>query len=64
MLDEPNGDSSIYPTWSVSNLAAEKVKVAISGDGADELFLIQQIQLQSLSRSRSESTKNTPKVFN
>ena len=38
MLDEPNGDSSIYPTWSVSNLAAEKVKVAISGDGADELF--------------------------
>jgi asparagine synthase (glutamine-hydrolysing) len=38
MLDEPNGDSSIYPTWSVSNFAVNKVKVAISGDGADELF--------------------------
>ena len=38
MLDEPNGDSSIYPTWAVSNFAVNKVKVAISGDGADELF--------------------------
>ena len=38
IYDEPFGDASCIPTYMLSSHVAKHVKVAFSGDGADELF--------------------------
>ena len=38
ILDEPLADASFIPTYFLSRFAAEHVKVALGGDGSDELF--------------------------
>jgi len=38
LLDEPLADSSFVPTYLLSRFARERVKVALGGDGGDEIF--------------------------
>ena len=38
ILDEPMADASILPTYLLSKFTREHVKVALGGDGGDELF--------------------------
>lgn len=37
-FDEPFADSSAIPTYFVSKIASEKVKMVLTGDAADEIF--------------------------
>lgn len=38
-MDEPLYDNSLFPTYYLSKQAAKEVKVVLSGEGGDELFL-------------------------
>jgi len=38
LLDEPLGDASIIPTYLLSEFTRQHVKVALGGDGGDELY--------------------------
>lgn len=38
LMDQPFADPSLFPTYHVDRLASEHVKVALSGDGGDEVF--------------------------
>ncbi|MCY4644840.1 MAG: asparagine synthase C-terminal domain-containing protein, partial [Bacteriovoracales bacterium] len=37
-LDAPNGDSGLIPFWLLSQKMAQEFKVAVGGDGGDEIF--------------------------
>jgi asparagine synthase (glutamine-hydrolysing) len=38
LLDEPIGDPSFVPTYMVSRIASQTVRVVLTGDGGDEVF--------------------------
>lgn len=38
IFDEPFGDYSSFPSYSVCGIASKEVKVVLSGDGGDEIF--------------------------
>lgn len=63
LLDEPMADPSILPTYLLSKMTSEKLKVALSGDGGDELFAgyptFQAHQLITYFDSLPDSLKNT-----
>jgi asparagine synthase (glutamine-hydrolysing) len=66
--DEPFADSSAFPTMAVARLARRHVTVALTGDGADELFggyhYYQMIdRLASVIRWRSHTKRFAGRIF-
>lgn len=58
--DEPIADSSVFPTFLVSELTKQHVTVALGGDGGDELFGGYTHYQRLL---KAEKTKNHPLSF-
>lgn len=58
--DEPIGDPAIVPLYYVSKLAAKNVKVALSGEGADELLGGYDFERAVLSWERAASFQRWP----
>jgi asparagine synthase (glutamine-hydrolysing) len=64
-FDQPLADPAVVPTWYLSRLAREKVTVALSGEGADEVFggYHWYRQARGLGFGRSRGAKITPESY-
>lgn len=56
--DEPHADSSNIPTYLLSKMTSDHVKVALSGDGGDEVFSGYRWYRQYLLDTKIEKIKN------
>ncbi len=71
-FDEPFADESAMPTFLVSKIAKDKVKVVLTGDGGDEVFggyrtyprFIRYNKLPSLNKSFNNITFKAREFFN
>lgn len=57
--DQPHGDVSFMPTYRVSQLAAQSVKMVLTGDGGDELFAGYEKYQQFFSNPEVDSLSNS-----
>ncbi len=61
--EQPHGDTSFIPTYALSELAAKRVKVVVTGDGSDEMFAGYERYVPFMEKHSSDNNESFARAY-